>query len=275
MNKEFVLTTSELNKLQIKIDGFEHLATKPAILYIHGFKGFMDWGFAPFFAERLSGEGYPVIRFNFSHNGIGANSLDFTELDKFAKNSYSLEVAELTELIQAYESGFFGTAVFGKIFLVGHSRGGAIALLTAGKFALVKGCVLWAPISTVDRYSERQKTDWIKKGYLEVLNTRTQQRMRLNKSFLEDIEMNKTTSLNILQKSSELNKPVLIIHGQQDLAVPPDEGEKLANSIGNTFSDFIKIEKTGHTFDITHPFEKCSISFDIVLSKTLEFITKH
>ena len=70
-----------------------------------------------------------VVTFNFSHNGIGENKLEFTELDKFAKNTHSREVRELTELVKAIKNGFFEDVIFTKIGIIGHSRGGGNALL--------------------------------------------------------------------------------------------------------------------------------------------------
>lgn len=37
-------------------------------------------------------EHYDVITFNFSHNGVGENLLEFTELETFAVNTYSCEL---------------------------------------------------------------------------------------------------------------------------------------------------------------------------------------
>ncbi len=50
--------------------------------------------------------------------------------------------------------------------------------------------------------------------------------MSLNISLLEDIEMNKD-KLNIKKAVKNLNKPLLIVHGEQDLAVPVDEAEEI------------------------------------------------
>jgi hypothetical protein len=41
--------------------------------------------------EQLSAE-MDVVTFNFSHNGVGEAPLDFTELDKFAVNTYSRDM---------------------------------------------------------------------------------------------------------------------------------------------------------------------------------------
>jgi hypothetical protein len=58
---------------------------KNCIIFVHGFKGFKDWGFGPYLAKYLSTKGFFVITFNFSHNGVSIPMDEFTELDKFAQ----------------------------------------------------------------------------------------------------------------------------------------------------------------------------------------------
>ncbi len=43
---------------------------KPAIVVLHGFKGFKDWGFFPFLCEQLAFKNAIVVNFNFSLNGV-------------------------------------------------------------------------------------------------------------------------------------------------------------------------------------------------------------
>ena len=48
--------------------------------------------------------------------------------------------------------------------------------------------------------------------------------MRMNVESLEDIEANKNSSLSIEKAVKGLNKPLLILHGPEDLTVPIEEG---------------------------------------------------
>jgi predicted alpha/beta-fold hydrolase len=102
MNNDFILETADKEKLGITVYGIDgSFAGKPCLIYVHGFKGFKDWGFIPFAAEYFAERGFLVITFNFSHNGINGNKLVFTELDKFANNTFSREISELKEVIGA------------------------------------------------------------------------------------------------------------------------------------------------------------------------------
>jgi pimeloyl-ACP methyl ester carboxylesterase len=272
MKKDFVLISQQNEKIRITTYGSERA---PCLIYVHGFKGFKDWGFVPYLGEYLANKGFFVITFNFSHNGIGDNPLEFTELEKFGKNTFSLELEELSEVIDAYQFNFFGGNTDIGVGLLGHSRGGAVALLTASENKNVGAVAVWASVSKLDRYSERQKEEWRKKGVFEVLNTRTNQVMPLNISLLDDIEKNKSGNLDLKKAVSDLNKPLLILHGEQDLAVKIDEGKEIYSWANKEQAEFYPIEATGHTFDCKHPFEGSNKKFTFVLDKTEQFFTKN
>ena len=108
MIKDFVLNTKNSEIIRITSYGYENLETAPCLIFVHGFKGFKDWGFWPYSGNYFAGKGFFVLSFNFSHNGIGKNLTEFTEHDKFADNTFSLELEELNEIIDALLDGFFG-----------------------------------------------------------------------------------------------------------------------------------------------------------------------
>ncbi|MBU0473463.1 MAG: dienelactone hydrolase family protein [Bacteroidetes bacterium] len=275
MIQNYSLTSSLGGKIAVTTYGNENISQNKCIILVHGFKGFKDWGYAPYFGEYFANKGYLVITFNFSHNGIGENKFEFTEMEKFANNTFTLEIIELEDVIKAYQNNYFGEVQNPKIGLVGHSRGGAIALLTASKLENVKAISTWGSVSNLDRYSKRQKDIWRQKGYFSVMNMRTKQEMKLNISLLDDLEANKNGSLNIENAVSELNKPLLIIHGKEDLAVKISEAEEIYNWSNKEKSELILIDNTGHTFGCVHPFEGTNSKFNSVLEKTNSFFNKN
>ncbi len=275
MIKDYNLITSKGNQLQVSTFINEKLFSSKAIIFVHGFKGFKDWGFVPYLGDYFAKRGFMVVSFNFSHNGIGDNKFEFTELDKFADNTFSLEVSELNELIDSIGNGLFGIEIRSKIGILGHSRGGAAALFSAGMRKVIGAVTLWASISRLDRYSERQKIEWRKKGFFEVLNTRTNQLMRLNLNLLEDIEKNSAGTLNLEKSVRNLNRPLLIAHGELDLAVPIKEAEQIYLWAEKSSTEFYKIYGTGHTFDITHPFNGTNEKFEKLLDETAVLFEKN
>ena len=240
MTKDFTIKSTLGGDISITAYGNENISNNKCIILVHGFKGFKDWGYAPYFGEYFSNKGFFVITFNFSHNGIGKNKYEFTELEKFAKNTFTREIIELEDVVNAYQSNTFGIVNNPKVGLVGHSRGGAIALLTASKLQNVKAISTWGSVATLDRYSERQKELWRQKGYFSVMNMRTKQEMKLNVTLLEDLQKNGSTSLNIEEAVRKMNKPLYIFHGSEDLAVKVEEAKELY-SWGNKSITNLKI----------------------------------
>lgn len=271
MSKNFILETSRKNFIRISAYNHENISNLPCIIIVHGFKGFKDWGFFPFAAKYFANKGFFVLTFNFSHNGVGDNLLDFTELNKFAANTYSLELEELNEIIDNYSKDFFGEVKNKKIGLLGHSRGGGVSILAAAERNDINSLAVWASISRVDRYNEQQKIRWRKDGFLMVQNARTKQEMKMNVTALDDIEANKDDSLNIKKAVKNLKCPFLIAHGQQDLSVKISEAEDLHNWSDHSYSEIFKIPGTGHTFDVVHPFTGSNSKLDILLDKTTNF----
>ncbi len=275
MGENSVFVASDKEKIHVTSFGRENFNSNKFLIFVHGFKGFKDWGFNPYLANYFADQGYFVITFNFSHNGVRGDTSEFNELDKFAENTFSREIRELKEIITALKNNFFGEVINPSIGLIGHSRGGAVALLAASQIEDVKAVATWSSIAKLDRYSERQKKEWEEKGYFEVLNSRTQQMMRLNVELLNDIEDNREGLLNMEKSVSNLKKPLLLIHGDQDLAVPHDEASQLYDWSDKSISELFIINKTGHTFDCKHPFEGSNERFERVLHKTNHFFANY
>lgn len=274
MREDFSFFTSSGNKIRVSLFSDKSRTSKPCLILVHGFKGFKDWGFWPYTAEFFSKNGFNVFSFNFSHNGVGESLTEFDEIEKFAKNTVSLEISELNEVIDKIINSQFYEINCKELGIIGHSRGGAVSLLVSSRNKYVKSVALWASISKLDRYTERQKAEWKEKGFLEVLNTRTNQLMRLNVDLLYDIEQNKNTSLNIEWAVKNLNKPLLIVHGEQDLTVPIQEANQIYEWSDKNLTVLKILKATGHTFDVVHPFTGTNKKFEEVLSITLNFFRK-
>ena len=270
MIKDFRLESSLGNIISISANGLENIEFAPCLIYVHGFKGFKDWGFIPFLSDYFANEGYFVLTFNFSHNGIGSDNFELTEKEKFAKNTISLEVSELVDLINAYLSNYFGKTLNQKIGIIGHSRGGAVTLLSANKIK-VDSYAVWASIAKIDRYTSRMKKEWREKGFIEVINSRTNQMMKLDVSVLDDIEGILNSSFDLEHSVENLERPLLIVQGEEDLTVPITEAEMILNWSNKEISKLVKIPNTGHTFDVVHPFVQSTPKFEKVLDETNKF----
>src|SRR6185295_15752284 len=100
-HERFVLLSSEGQKLRCDLRYSENKDSpsfsrrgQGVVVFLHGFKGFKDWGPWPTLMEQLAEEGFITLAFNFSHNGIGDDPLNFTEFDRFARNTFTRDLAE-------------------------------------------------------------------------------------------------------------------------------------------------------------------------------------
>jgi len=46
----------------------DQVENAPMIIFVHGFKGFKDWGTHHLVADYFSNNGFNFLKFNFSHN---------------------------------------------------------------------------------------------------------------------------------------------------------------------------------------------------------------
>jgi len=246
----------------------------PLLIFCHGFKGFKDWGCFPYMLDKIANENIFTVSFNFSLNGVNnekANPIDFERLDDFARNTFSEELDDLGCVIDFLENEKDNYNYdFGTLILAGHSRGGGIAILKAAEEKRVKKLVTLASVAEFNRYGEETKRMWRERGYIEAMNTRTKQKMRMNVSLLEDIE-NNYSRLNITEAMKNTDIPTLIIHGTEDLAVDKSEAETLYGLCKKDKAKLIILENTGHTFGAVHPFAGTTPHLENVIDEIITF----
>ncbi len=247
-----------------------------AIVICHGFKGFKNWGFFPYVCEELARRtGYPVISFNFSGNGVGADLLNFTELDKFERNTFSKELDDLALVLDAAEVGELpGLPSRVEFGLLGHSRGGLSAVVTAAEDGRVKAVVTWAAVASLDRWPDEKKAEWRRNGRIEILNARTRQMMPLGVALLDDFEAN-AERLDIQKAASRLEVPYLIIHGSEDESVRVEEAGTLYAAAPEGGARLERIEGAGHTFGAVHPFAGPTDDLAKVVGLSADWFAEH
>lgn len=247
----------------------------PLLVFCHGFKGFKDWGCFPYMFDRFASQNIFTVSFNFSLNGTDnekSNPFDFERLDNFAVNTFSKELDDLGCVIDYLEKQKDAYNYdFSSLILAGHSRGGGIAILKAAEDKRIKKLAVLASVSEFNRYGEETKRVWRERGYIEVLNTRTKQKMRMNVSLLEDLEKN-SERLNIEKALQKIEVPVLIIHGSEDMAVDAGEAQTIYDGLKSKEISKLRIlENTGHTFGAIHPFAGTTIHLETVIDEVVSF----
>jgi len=263
------------DNLNIDFRFIESHVAKPLVILCHGFKGFKDWGCFPYIMERIAAEGNFSVSFNFSYNGVGDDEKDqsnFTRLDLFAKNTFSREFDDLGSVIDyLFEHKNEYDYDTGNLTLIGHSRGGGIAILKTAEDKRINKLIILASVNSFNRYSNVLKKKWKEFGYFEVLNSRTNQMMRMNYSLIEDLEKN-FDRLNIQEAIEKISVSTLIIHGTQDIAVDYSNGEDLYSRGNKDKTELVLIDNTGHTFGAVHPFKGTTVALDKVITLILNFL---
>ena len=249
---------------------------KPVIVFCHGFKGFKDWGPFPEWGRRLAKAGFVSVHMNFSYNGVHRDRpTEFTELEKFAENTFTRELDDLQAVLDAVEEGTLPDAPIDpdRIGLIGHSRGGGTVILQAERDDRVGTLVTWSSVSTfVDRFTDEQIQDWERQGYTEIVNSRTGQVMRLNKGLYDDAMAHRDV-LDVRGAAERIDVPWLVVHARDDEAVDFGAAETLA---GATDTAELMEAEGGHTFGGAHPFEgPVPESLATVWDRTIDFFRLH
>jgi pimeloyl-ACP methyl ester carboxylesterase len=227
----------------------------PAVIVCHGFTAHKDWGPFPFIGRRLAEYGFASLVFNFSHNGIGKDFRKFSEFEKFSRNTVGKEIEDVEAIVQALSDGEIAGGIVDRSWLavMGHSRGGGIAILSARRDQRLKAVAAWSTVATFHRYSEHQKHVWERDGYLPVTIRGTRTRLRYGIEVLRDLEAN-MASYDLHAAVRSLKVPLLLVHGTEDLAVRPAESKGLYGDADPRIARLIMIEGAGHMFGASHPF---------------------
>jgi alpha-beta hydrolase superfamily lysophospholipase len=181
-----------------------------SILLAHCFTCSKDLHTMTRLARGLADAGYAVLRFDFT--GLGTSGGDFAETS--ITNDVRDLVAAATALI---ERGF------GPCGLLGHSLGGAAALLAAERLRTVRSIVvLGAPAtaSHVRRLVAEHEPTIRAEGRATV--TIAGRSFPIGVGFLDDLDAH-----DRLDHITALERPLLVVHAVDDATVSVTEGERI------------------------------------------------
>ncbi len=268
--EKFTLTGADGKLILGDITVDDQLKNTPNILFVHGYKGFKDWGAHNLVANFFAENGYRYLKFNFSHSGAPVeNPSDLTDLESFGANTFSKELFDLNAVLD------FITQTCGEDAeknVIGHSRGGGLSIITAAIDRRVSKLITWSAIEDFKNlWKPEQEEDWRKSGVMYVENSRTKLQMPLKVGLLEDYEQN-TEKLNILHAAKRVTVPWLIVNGTEDASVSIKTAEKLHALTPK--SKLAIIKGASHVYGASHPYMSDELPDDLkqVCQKCLIFL---
>jgi uncharacterized protein len=273
IKKSFVIEDEDSHPILGDFSRSNEIKKAPLVIFCHGYKGYKDWGAWNLVAEEFVKKGFSFLKFNFSLNGgTMENPIDFPDLNAFSENTHSQEVKDVGRVLRFLPKQFSNDYDQSNVSIIGHSRGGGVALLSSVKYSTINKVCTWASVSDYgERFpDDKEIQEWKKNGVRYVLNSRTKQMMPHKYSFYEDFIQNKE-ELNIKNAVQQITIPQLIIHGTLDQAVNIQNAHSLKN--WNSSAILYRL-RTNHTFGIKHPWLSNDLSTEMknVVGETISFL---
>ena len=256
---DWMLAGAERQPILVSADTSDQGAPpRAAVLLAHGFKGYKDYGFIPVLAGRLA-ERLPIVahRFNFSHSGMTDAIATFARPDLFERDTWNKQVFDLGALLDAVERGDAPATDAGlPVIVMGHSRGGAACLISAGRRA--RDGVTPAPVAVITmsapdhacNMSGDARAQMRREGFLVSPSARTGQALRIGRAWIEEQEAD-PGGHDMLGLCKQIDAPVLAIHGADDPTVDPACAGRIAAACpsGETFL----IPGANHVYNTPNP----------------------
>ncbi|WDI32141.1 alpha/beta fold hydrolase [Hyphococcus flavus] len=201
---------------------------KAFALFAHCFSCSKDIKAAREIARSLRAQGFAVLRFDFT--GLGASEGDF------ANTNFSSNVDDLVSAADYLRDEFEAPSI-----LIGHSLGGAAAIVAATRISEVKGvATIGAPAEAdhVVLQIAEHRDEIERNGYATVkLAGRP---FTIKKQFLDDLEKQ-----DVLTCAEKLKKPLVVMHAPLDETVGIENASRIFLAAKHPKS-FISLDNADH-----------------------------
>jgi len=217
------------------------IKTSKCVILCHGLKTSKDeYGSYIKLSNELVKSGYAVFRFDFRAHGE-SEGID-----------YEMTVEKEIEDLDAAYKVVIGDK-FSDISLLGGSFGGGVVSLFASRNAgKIKRLVLWYPLIDYDAaligkgsFGEQHYKSAMQNGYAEIVSKTTGKIFRLGKGVFEE-----GLGLKPYQELSNLDIPILFVHGTEDNSIDYKLSDKYSKLCKNSTLEII--EGGTHGFHDSH-----------------------
>jgi putative redox protein len=179
-------------------------------------------------SRALTAEGFGVLRFDFT--GLGESEGEFSD------SNFSGNVEDLLEAAKYLEEHYSAPTL-----IIGHSLGGAAAILAAQKISSIKA------VATIGAPSNPLHVKNIFKDDLETINEKGTAEVNIGgrsftikKQFLEDLK-----SHSFQETLKNIRKSILILHSPQDNVVEIKNAEEMYIAVHHPKS-FVSLDGADH-----------------------------
>ena len=245
----------------------------PVVLVMHGFKGYKDYGFFPYLTQSLADAGLVAIRFNFSHSGIDDDYSTFGRPDLFERDSWGKQLFDVQVVIGALGALPHADRMdVAKLAILGHSRGGVVALLTGGTDKRVRAVVSLSAPSSADM-PEDQKRIIRDEGFMVSPSSRTGQELRIGRAWVADLDAH-AQKRDVIRAVEHMTAALMIVHGTEDESVPVFCADAIADAYHGEAQKLI-LDGAGHTFNCTNPMSEPSEAIEGVIAGVGDFLKRN
>ena len=231
MQQKLSFSDSQGNKLVGILSNPTEDLSQPIIILCHGFSSSKDSGTYLSLEKELKENNISTFRFDFYGHGESDGEIEEVIISQAVDATLNA-----IELLQNKN--------YQKIGLLGSSFGGASSLAVAAQSKDLFLLILLAPVSNyVEKFvrdlGESGIQKWKKEGFL--INRKPTGIIKRSYQFYEDAKKN-----NGYEYAPQIKIPTLIIHGQEDTTVIPEQSIKVSSLIPSCQLELIPNGK--HTF---------------------------
>ena len=227
-SKSLTFTNRRGLKLAGRLDLPEAASPRAVALYAHCFTCGKDLKGAFYLSRALASAGLMVLRFDFT--GIGASQ------GCFSQTTFTSSVEDLEDA-----AAYLAREVQAPRLLIGHSLGGAAALMAAGRIESIQAVVtVGAPADPA--YVLRHLAD-----QSQAIETEGEARVMIagrpftvGRGFLEDV-----TAVRLNQAIARLAKPLLVLHAPLDETVGIEHAGRIFGAARHPKS-FVCLDRADH-----------------------------